>query len=182
MFGAVMAKVFGMVEAENHATTGKQTRRLNVGKIRPAGRAIGCYGRLGSDPPGGSPERDEAGRDTAHCGDQTGLIENAGRLGPVCQPPGEEFPRGVKRDATERTQRQPKRSLIPEHRRRPLRGGAQRRDRKRERNSSLNENEPRGWHRKTPVTQHNVETGSGCRSAEAPGTMYRGEWGAQGCS
>lgn len=147
MLGAVMPEVFSMVEAEHDTAVGQQARVLNVGKIRPAGRAIGCYGRFGPDPPGGSPERDETGRDAAHCSDQTGPIEDAGRFGPVGQPPGEEFPKGVERDTGERTDWQPKCGLTPRASSCRRLRRAQRHDREQERSDNLNENEPRGWHR-----------------------------------
>jgi hypothetical protein len=83
-----MAEVAAAVEAEDDAAIVEKTCLADVGKVRPAGRAVrgGDTGTTG--PPGGSPDGERAAQDS----EGTGAGKDAGCLGVEGEPPGEELP------------------------------------------------------------------------------------------
>ncbi len=161
MLGAIVAQIAVPIETEDDAAIAQQPCLVDIGSVRPAGRAVGCGLLLAAGPPGGSPERDQAGGNSPECRNGAGTRKHAGCLAVERQPPGEQFPRRVELEAREIDPGCPERRLVAEHRRRPLRRGDETSQRDGDGQQTLTDGGTEGRHDRWPFARRNIAS-KGC--------------------
>jgi len=140
MLGPIVAQVSAAIEAEDDTPVAQQARLVEIGKIRPAGRAVGRGARPAACPPGGSPDGKYPAQHPAEGGDGTGGGKDIRRLGVEREPPGEELPGRIELDDGKIDEGRPKGGLVGQHAGRPLRGSPQAGDAQEDGDGALKQN------------------------------------------
>ena len=114
VLGAIMAQIVPAKPAEHHAVGTNEARRLHLVRLGPACRAIGGDGLGLACPPHRHGDRGGDGDEAAGRGNERAPAEDAGGIGVIGEPPGEESRREVDRHAGELEPRRPQLGLEAE--------------------------------------------------------------------
>src|SRR3546814_12229725 len=97
MLRPVVTEIVVLEPAKHDTVVGEQARPFDLAPLRPARRSISGGVAAPSAPPDRHPDGDHDGGKPARAGDQSGGVENLGRIGVETEPPPDQLPRPIDR-------------------------------------------------------------------------------------